>query len=63
MATSKSQEKREKVLKGETLGGGNTAKRDFVISHNEHQIVIKKGDDLSEVPKLFFENLKTEQVI
>jgi hypothetical protein len=39
------------------------AKRDFVIHQNEHHIEIKAGDDLSSVPKMFLENLKTENVI
>jgi len=39
------------------------AKRDFVIKQNEFYLEIKTGDDLSEVPKLYLENLKTEQVI
>lgn len=39
------------------------AKRDFVIHQNEHHIEIKAGDDLSNVPKMFLENLKTENVI
>ena len=39
------------------------AKRDFVIHQNEIHIEIKTGDDLSNVPKLFLENLKTEKVI
>lgn len=40
------------------------AKRDFVIHWNDVHIEIKKGDDLDGVvPEMFFENLKTEQVI
>lgn len=39
------------------------AKRDFVIVQNNFRLEIKKGDDLSNVPKCFIENLKTEGVI
>lgn len=39
------------------------AKKDFWIRHNEYERVIKKGDDLSDVPKLYHENLKTEGIL
>ena len=39
------------------------AKRDFVIHQNEVHIEIKAGDDLSNVPERFWQNLKTENVI
>lgn len=39
------------------------AKRDFVIHHNEFHFDIKRGDDLSKIPKMFHQNLKTEKVI
>lgn len=39
------------------------AKRDFVIHQNEYHFEIKAGDDLSHIPELFIENLKTENVI
>lgn len=39
------------------------AKKDFVITHNEHKIVIKKGQVLKNIPEQFMPNLKTEQVI
>lgn len=39
------------------------AKKDFVISHNGYERVIKKGDDLSDVPAMYLANLKTEGVI
>lgn len=39
------------------------AKKDFVIHFNEIHIEIKAGDDVSHVPEMFLENLKTEQVI
>lgn len=42
---------------------GLTAKRDFVISQNEYFRKIKTGDDLSDVPEMFLQNLKTEKVI
>lgn len=39
------------------------AKKDFIIKHNEFELNIKKGDDLSKVPSKFIANLKTEKVI
>lgn len=42
---------------------GKIAKRDFVIHQNEFHFEIKEGDDLSEIPERFHQNLKTEQVI
>ncbi len=41
------------------------AKKDFVINHNDYVLVIKEGDDLdlSKIPELYHENLKTEGVI
>ena len=40
-----------------------TAKKDFAIHHNDYHRVIKKGDDLSDVPEMFHQNLMTESVI
>ena len=39
------------------------AKKDFVISFNDYHREIKEGDDLSDVPEMFIQNLKTENVI
>lgn len=39
------------------------AKKDFEICHNDYYRKIKVGDDLSDVPKKYLENLKTEKVI
>jgi len=39
------------------------AKRDFVIFQNDFRADIKKGDDLSEIPEIYHQNLKTEGVI
>lgn len=41
------------------------AKKDFEIHQGEVHILIKKGDEISEkkVPKVYWENLKTEGVI
>jgi hypothetical protein len=43
--------------------GTLVAKKDFEINHNEYHRVIKVGDDLSDVPDLYHENLRTEGVI
>ncbi len=42
---------------------GPVALKDFRITQNEVDIVIHAGDDLSAVPTLYLENLKTEGVI
>lgn len=39
------------------------AKKDFEIHQNDFHLVIKAGDDLSEVPAQFIPNLKTEGVL
>lgn len=39
------------------------AKRDFLIVFNEFRIQIKKGKIIGEIPVLFVQNLKTEEVI
>ncbi len=39
------------------------AVKDFELHHNDFHRVIKKGDFLSDIPKEFLENLKTEGVI
>lgn len=42
---------------------GLIAKRSFTIVQNDVHIVIKKGDNLNDIPKRFLENLKTEGII
>lgn len=39
------------------------ALKDFEIHHNDYHRVIKVGENLSDVPEKYFENLKTEKVI
>ena len=40
------------------------AKKDFhIFCPPEHDIKIKEGDDLSDIPELFITNLKTEGVL
>jgi hypothetical protein len=39
------------------------AKKDFRISHNGFELSIKAGDDISNVPVVYHQNLKTEGVI
>lgn len=39
------------------------AKKDFVIHHNDYHREIKIGEDVSDVPTMFHQNLKTEGVI
>lgn len=42
---------------------GKKAKKDFIILHNDYRADIKEGDDLSDIPAMYFQNLKTENVI
>lgn len=42
---------------------GKIALKGHVICQNKHYFDIKKGDDLSDIPELFYQTLKTEQVI
>ena len=41
----------------------SVAKKDFVICQNEFLRKIKKGDDLSDIPKVYVQNLETEGVL
>lgn len=43
--------------------GSMIAKKDFVITHNEYTRKIKAGEDVSDVPSKYHQNLKTEKVI
>jgi len=40
-----------------------TAKKDFIICRNDYYREIKEGDDLSDIPLMYYANLKTEKVI
>lgn len=42
---------------------GKKAKKDHLIVQNQYHFDIKKGDDLSEIPNIFYDTLKTEKVI
>lgn len=39
------------------------AKKDFLIRHNGYERAIKAGDDISDVPELYHQNLRTEGVL
>lgn len=39
------------------------AKKDFKIVHNDYVREIKKGDDVSDVPEMYLNNLKIEGII
>ena len=39
------------------------AKKDFEIFHNGYHRKIAAGEDISDVPKLYHQNLKTEGVL
>lgn len=39
------------------------ARKAFVIRHNGYERVIFQGEDLSDVPEIYLDNLKTEKVI
>lgn len=39
------------------------AKKDFLIRHNGYERSIRAGDDISDVPALYHQNLRTEGVL
>jgi hypothetical protein len=39
------------------------AKKDFTIHHNTYFREIKEGQNISDVPEIYHENLRTEEVI
>ncbi len=51
--------KNEKKEKPEPL----IAEKDFMIRQNDYLRMIKAGDDISDVPKIYMENLVTEGVL
>lgn len=55
--------KKKEAVKAEYLDGEMTAKKDFEIHQNDYHRVIKEGDDLSDVPECYHQNLKTEGVL
>jgi hypothetical protein len=64
MAEKKQKFQEESMTMQEPKTGSEfIAKKDFEIHHNEYHRVIKAGEDVSDVPKLFHENLRTEGVI
>lgn len=54
--------KKERKDSGER-SGKMCAKKDWHIVCNKDDIKIKKGDDCSDVPKKYWDNLKTEGVL
>lgn len=40
-----------------------TAKKDFVLCHNDYLLSIQVGDDLSDVPECYHQNLISEGVL
>ena len=42
---------------------GKTAKKDFIIVQNKFRADIREGDDLTKIPDVYYQNLKTEKVI
>ena len=58
-----SEEKKTSKSEQKKLEGQMIAKKAFEIHQNDYHKVIKKGDDLSDVPKVYWPNLKTEGVI
>jgi hypothetical protein len=43
--------------------GTLVAKKDFAIHHNDYRRIIRAGDDLSDIPESYLENLRTEGVL
>lgn len=56
---NKACEKKEESKKVDKL----YAKKDFLIVQNQVRIEIKKGDELTSIPDMYIQNLKTEGVI
>ena len=58
---SKKNEKKEKQSEEKIF----KAKKDFEIFHNSTHIFLKEGKEynLKDIPKIFWQNLKTENVI
>lgn len=54
---------KQNVEKQENKKGKMTAKKDWLIVQNSDRYDIKKGDDVSKIPKKFLVALKTENVI
>jgi hypothetical protein len=57
------EKKEKKQKKQEQEKAPILARKAFVIRHNEYERVIFPGEDLSDVPEIYLENLKTENVI
>lgn len=55
--------KHEKAVGNAERKGGKLAKKDFCFQYRGKKYDLKKGDDVSDVPKVLHENLKTEGVI
>jgi hypothetical protein len=53
----------EKSKKKQPAKEAMIAKRDFLIVQNDYRREIKTGDDISDVPERYHENLRTEKVI
>ncbi len=47
----------------QAMKSGMVAKKDFELYHNEYHRKIKAGDDISDIPSMYHENLKTEGVL
>lgn len=56
-------EKVKEVKKFFKVKSDQIAKKDFKIVQNAYEREIKKGDDLSDIPGAYLENLKTEGVL
>jgi len=56
------EKKEEKKVKKKLQDDKIMPKKDWVISHNDHHIVLKKGESCN-VPDMFLHSLKSENVI
>lgn len=54
---------KKQVFQEEKISAKLIAKKDFVINFNDYHREIKIGEDVSDIPKEFLTNLKTEGVI
>jgi hypothetical protein len=55
--------KPKKARKKKSKLAGKKAKRAFLIVRNDFRSDIREGDDLSDIPDEYYDNLKTEGVI
>jgi len=54
---------KKETMPKKASAGDMVAKKDFEIKQGDFHRVIKKGDNLNELPKKYLANMKTEKVL